>query len=89
MLVYELSMMVGLWLCVVCVVCAFAYGVHVWCVYVCVLHGVWCVFCKGVGVCVCVDLFAVYKQALHAGTARCIFENSTVKNYFVANNTLW
>jgi len=39
-------------------------------------------------VCVCVDLFADHKQAWHAGTARCIFENSTVKNYFVANNTL-
>ncbi len=48
------------------VVCAFAYGVPVWCVYVCVLHGVWCVFCKGGCVCVCVDLFVVYKQTLHA-----------------------
>jgi hypothetical protein len=28
---------------------------------------------------VCVDLFAVRKQAQHAGTARCIFEKCTVK----------
>ena len=60
------------------------------CVFVCVC--VWHVFCKGrcvcVRVCVCVDLFAVHKLARHAGTACCIFENSTVKNYFVVNNTL-
>ncbi len=38
------------------------------------LHGrVWmCVW-------VCVDLFAVHKQAKHAGTARCIVEKCTVK----------
>ncbi len=53
MLVYELSMMVGLCLCVVCVVCAFAYGVPVWCVYVCVLHGVCGVYFARVCVCVC------------------------------------
>jgi hypothetical protein len=27
----------------------------------------------------CVDLFAVHKQAQHGGTARCIFEKYTVK----------
>jgi hypothetical protein len=40
------------------------------------------------GVGVCVDLFAVHKQVQHAGTARCIFVKCTVKDYFVANNTL-
>jgi hypothetical protein len=52
-----------------------------------------CIFARvgvGVGVCVyvCVDLFAVHKQAPLDGTARCIFEKCTVKNYFMANNTL-
>ena len=43
---------------------------------------VWCKVCgvffarAGVGVCLCVDLFAVHKQARHAGTARCIFKNA-------------
>ncbi len=60
---------------------------------VCLCGVCMCVSCTVCGVYfaragVCVDLFAVYKQALHAGTARCIFENSTVKSYFVANNTL-
>ncbi len=71
--------------CVCACVCAF--GVRVW--YVCM-----CLWCKMFGVyfaraCVgvYVDLFAVQKQARHAGTARCIFEKFTVKNYFVANNT--
>ena len=69
----------------VCIWCA-----CVVCMYLCEVHSVWCVFCKGgfeclcvcvcECVCVCVDLFA--------GTAGCIFEKCTVKNYFVANNTL-
>ncbi len=66
--------------CVVCMcgVCVCVRGAQ--CV-VCILQGqVW--------VCVCVDLFSVHKQAWHAGIARCIFEKCTVKNYFVANNTL-
>jgi len=63
----------------VCGMCVCVCGAR--CV-VCILQGlVW------VCVCVCVDLFAVHKQAQHAGTARCIFENSTVKNNFMANNT--
>ncbi len=56
-------------------------GVFVGVVYVFVVHSVWCVFC--LGGCGCVDFFAVHKQAQHAGTARCIFEKCTVKNYFV------
>jgi hypothetical protein len=68
--------------CVCVCVCA-GVGVCVVCVYVCGVY-----FRMGGCGCVCVDLFAVHKQAQHAGTARCIFEKCTVKNYFVANNTL-
>jgi hypothetical protein len=70
----------------VCCVCVCVWCACVVCVCVCLARCVVCIL-QGRG-CVCVDLFAVYKQALHAGTARCIFENSTVKNYFVANNAL-
>jgi hypothetical protein len=63
-------------------------SVHMWvCVCVCEC-GVWCVFCMGGCGCVCIDLLAVHKKTQHAGTARCIFEKCTVKNCFVANNTL-
>jgi hypothetical protein len=57
----------------VCGISVCACGVCVWyvCKYVCVVQCVCCVFCKSRCGCVCVDLFAVQKQAQHAGTVRC------------------
>jgi hypothetical protein len=57
----------------VCVwVCVWVWCACVVCVYVCVVY-------FDMGGCVCVNLYAEYKQAQHAGTARYPFEKSTVK----------
>ena len=79
---------VCLCLCVSMVVCVGAFGVRVWCVCICVRCSVCGVYFARAGVSVCVCVCVSVCVDLFAGTAGWIFEKCTVKNYFVANNTL-
>ncbi len=81
MLVYELSIMVGLCLCVLCVL------LHMVCLYgvcMCVSCMVCGVYFARVGVCVCVD----YLQFINKHCMLVYMFTSHTKKYFVANNTL-